>query len=185
MKNEKFISLLPIETERLIIRPTSIEDIDMILKMDKQEVTQKYLGGIKNKTREERISFLEKKASKFKDNIVGSLTVVLKEQNIPIGFIGLSIDDDNNNAELSYLYDYEYTNKGYCTEASKKILETVFKELKLKKVYADTIEGNISSIKVLEKLGFKHEGTRRKQVYLKEINEYFDFLDYGLLIDEY
>ena len=185
MKNEKFISLLPIETERLIIRPTSTEDIDMILKMDKQEVTQKYLGGIKNKTREERIAFLEKKASKFKDNIAGSLTIVLKETNIPIGFIGLSIDDNNNNAEISYIYDQEYTNKGYCTEASKKLLEIAFKKLELKKVYADTIEGNISSVRVLEKLGFKHEGTRRKQAYLKEMNEYYDFLDFGLLIDEY
>lgn len=51
-KNEKLISLLPIETERLIIRLTSILDIDMILKMDKQEETQKYLGGVKNKRRE-------------------------------------------------------------------------------------------------------------------------------------
>ena len=64
MKNKLFISLLPLETERLIIRKTSIEDVNMILKMDKQEETQKYLGGIKNKTREERITFIEKKLEK-------------------------------------------------------------------------------------------------------------------------
>ena len=35
MKNEKFINLLPLETERLIIKPTSVEDIELIsLKMD-------------------------------------------------------------------------------------------------------------------------------------------------------
>ena len=45
-KNEKLISLLPLQTERLTIRPTSTLDIDMILKMDKQEITQMYLGGI-------------------------------------------------------------------------------------------------------------------------------------------
>ena len=60
-KNEKLISLLPLQTERLTIRPTSTLDIDMILKMDKQEITQMYLGGIKNKTKEDRIKFLEKK----------------------------------------------------------------------------------------------------------------------------
>ena len=57
MKNKLFISLLPFETERLIIRKTSIEDVDLILKMDKQEITQKYLGGIKEKSKEERIVF--------------------------------------------------------------------------------------------------------------------------------
>lgn len=60
-KNEMFIKLLPLETKRLIIRPTSTEDIDLILKMDKQVETQIYLGGTKNKSKEERLSFLEKK----------------------------------------------------------------------------------------------------------------------------
>ena len=65
MKNKLIISLLPFETERLIIRKISIDDVDMIIKMDKQEETQKYLGGIKNKTKEERISFVEKKTKKI------------------------------------------------------------------------------------------------------------------------
>ena len=38
---------------------------------------------------------------------------------------------------------------------------------------------------VLEKLGFSHEGTRRKQVFVKEFDKYCDFLDYGILKDEY
>lgn len=61
MKNKLFLSFLPLSTKRLIIRLTSTNDIDLILKMDKQEDTQKYLGGLKNKTREERIIFLKEK----------------------------------------------------------------------------------------------------------------------------
>ena len=185
MKNEKLIALLPLETERLIIKPTSVEDIDMILKMDKQEVTQKFLGGVKNKTREERIKFLEKKASKFADNIAGSLTVYLKESNTPIGFTGLSINEDDNNAEISYIFDEDFTGKGYCTEASRKLLDVAFDVLDLNRIFADTIEGNVASSRVLEKLGFSHEGTRRKQVFVKEFDKYCDFLDYGILKDEY
>ena len=47
-KNLLFINLLPLKTNRLIIKQTSCIDIDLILKMDKQEETQKFLGGIKN-----------------------------------------------------------------------------------------------------------------------------------------
>lgn len=185
MKNKKLISLLPLETDRLIIKPTSTDDIDMILKMDKQEDTQMYLGGTKNNTRSERIAFLERKASKFDNNIAGSLTVYLKDENIPIGFTGLSINEENNNAEISYIFDCDYTNKDYCTEVCKKLLEVAFNELDLNKVYADTMGENKASSKVLEKLNFRYEGTRRKHVYNKQINDYCDFLDYGLLKEDY
>jgi hypothetical protein len=43
------------------LRRTTIEDVDLLLKLDKQPSTQKYLGGIKNKTKDERILFLTKK----------------------------------------------------------------------------------------------------------------------------
>ncbi len=184
MKNEKFINMLPLQTRRLTIRPTSTLDVDMMLKMDKQEVTQTFLGGIKNKTREERIAFLERKASKFKDGIAGSLTVCLKD-GTPIGISGLSIDEDNNIGKIGYIYDYDYTNKGYCTEACRKLIEVGFKKLKLNKICADTVKGNNSSIRVLEKLNFKLEGTRRQAAYDKITKVYRDFLDYGLLKDEY
>ena len=110
MKNKLFISMLPLEIERLIIRIVSTDDVDMILKMDKQEKTQFFLGGVKNKTKEERIAFLEKKASKFDEGYAGQLTVCLKD-GTPIGITELNIDENNNIAEISYLYDYDYCNK--------------------------------------------------------------------------
>ena len=184
MLNEKMISLLPFETERLIIKPTSIDDIELILKMDKQEDTQRYLGGIKNKTREERIAFLEKKNSKFKDGHAGSLTVYLKD-GTPIGFTGLSINEDNNNASISYIFDSDYTGKGYASEACRKLLSIGFDELGLNKIYADVISDNNRSKVLLERLGFTLEGVRREAAYIKNTNEYKDFLDYGLLKKEY
>ena len=156
MKNKIFISLLPFETERLIIRKTIVEDVDMVLKMDHQEETQKYLGGIKNKTREERIIFLKKKLEKYDKGLAGQLTVCLKD-GTPIGLIGLSINDENNTGGIGYIFDYDYCNKGYCTEASKKLLEIGFNELNLDSISADTVEENMSSKRVLEKLGFKYK----------------------------
>ena len=184
MKNQQFIEVLPLETSRLIIRPVSIEDVDLLLKMDNQKITQKFLGGIKTKTREERIEFLKKKIDRFKDGHAGQLTICLKD-GTSIGFMGFSINEKNNNAELSYLFDYDYCNNGYCTEACQKLIEVGFNTLNLNKVFADTIDGNESSKRVLEKLGFEKEGIRREAAYIEEIDEYKDFLDYGLLKKEY
>lgn len=155
MKNKILIDLLPIETERLIIDKTTTNDINLILKMDKQEITQKFLGGIKNKTKDERIEFLKKKEEKFKQGIASSLTVNLKEDNSKIAFVGLKIDEEENLAEISYIFDEDYTKKGYCTEAILKLLDITFNELKLDKVIADTVEDNLSSRNVLERLNFR------------------------------
>ena len=156
MKNKIFISLLPFKTKRLIIRKISIEDVNMFLKIDKQEKTQNYLGGIKNKTREERIAFIEKKLEKFDKGLAGQLTVCLKD-GTPIGLIGLNIFEETNTGEIGYIFDYDYCNKGYCSEACQKLLEIGFNRLNLKSISADTVDGNASSKRVLEKLGFVYQ----------------------------
>ncbi len=169
--NKKFIELLPLKTQRLTIRETNLEDLNMLLKIDKQEETQRFLGGIKNKTKNERIQFIKNKINKFKEGYASSLTVCLKKE--PIGFIELKIDENYKDAELSYIFDHDYCNQGYCTEASKELIVVAFNELKLNNIYADTIEDNKSSIKVLEKLGFKYIKTESKDN--KNFNNYIKY----------
>lgn len=160
-KNQIFIDLLPIKTERLYIRKTSLEDIDLLLKMDKQEITQKYLGGVKNKTREERIAFINRKLDKFNKGLAGQLTICLND-GTPIGFSGLSINEDENSSEIGYIFDYDYCNKGYCTESCKKLIDIAFNILDLDYIFADTVEGNNSSKRVLEKLGFIYKDSSNR-----------------------
>ena len=145
--------LLPIHTERLKIVNTSVDDIDLILKMDKQDCTQKYLGGIKNKSREERLEFLSNKKN--------SLTVSLN--NVRIGFVGLKINEDK--AEISYIFDCDYTGEGYCSEVVKVLVDIAFSKLNLNKVYAYTKNENIASIKVLTKNGFIKKDMNEEFIY--------------------
>lgn len=153
---DKFLSMLPIETKRLVIKKTTKDDISLIMKMDKQEETQKYLGGIKNKSLEERLEFLDKK-----DKNNNSLTVVYND--IKIGFIGLKIEEEK--AEVSYIFDYDYVNNGFCSEALSKLICISFNELNLDVLYAYSKKDNLSSIKVLEKNGFKESGTKEDFIY--------------------
>ena len=149
--------LLPIYTERLKIIETSIDDIDFILKMDKQEVTQKYLGGIKDKSRDERLEFLSNKKN--------SLTVLLDD--VRIGFIGLKIIDDK--AEISYIFDSDYVGNGYCSEVVKELVNIAFNKLNLNKLYAYSKEDNVASIKVLTKNGFIKKDSNNKEFIYYEM----------------
>jgi ribosomal-protein-alanine N-acetyltransferase len=141
-------NIFPVETERLIIRKTSIEDVDLILKQDKQEQTQKFLGGVKNKTREERLDWIKRHTN--------SLTACLKD-NTPIGLCGIHVNE-NNYGIVSYIFDEDYTGKGYCTECVNKLVEIGFDILNLDYLYADTYKDNLGSIRVLNKVGFKETG---------------------------
>ena len=114
------------------------------------------MGGIKNKTKEERIVFLKKNLEKYDKGLAGQLTVCLKD-GTPIGLIGLNINEKSDIGEIEYIFDYDYCNKGYCTEACQKLLEIGFNRLNLKSISADTVEGNESSKRVLEKLGFVYQ----------------------------
>ncbi len=149
--------LLPIYTERLKIIETSVDDIDLILKMDKQESTQLFLGGIKNKSREERLDFLSRKKN--------SLTVLLDNERI--GFVGLKVNEDKS--EISYIFDSDYTGKGYCSEVVKVLIDIAFNKLNLNKVYAYTKNENISSIKVLTKNGFVKKDSNDKEFIYYEL----------------
>ena len=162
-KDKNFIELFPLLTNRLIIRLSSINDVNLLLKMDKQKETQLFLGGIKNKTKEERLLFLEDKISKF-----NSFTICLKNDT-PIGLINIIIKD--NDAEISYILDHDFINNGYCTEACKKVIDVLINDLEIDEVKAKIVNGNNSSKRVLEKLGFKfkNEITKDSIKYKKYI----------------
>ena len=140
---------------------TDVDDIDLILKLDKQEETQKYLGGIKNKSREERIEFLEKKSKNST-----AYTVMLNKESI--GFIELKINESY--AEISYIFDCDYWGLGYGTKAVNMILDIGFNKLKLISIYAYTLDENIASKRVLEKNGFNYNN--------KIIKNDLEFLEY-------
>ena len=154
------LDYLPIHTDRLILIQTSRDDVDLILKMDKQESTQKFLGGIKNKSRDERIEFLDRK-----HNNGNSLTVML--DNVSIGFVGLKVTD--NVGEVSYIFDSDYTGNGYCSEIVKILVDIAFNKLNLNKLYAYTKSENIASIKVLTKNGFVKKDSNNKEFIYYEM----------------
>jgi len=51
------------------------------------------------------------------------------------------------------------------TEAVKKVVDYAFTELKLHRIEGNVLPDNVSSLKVLDKNGFKYEGVSEK--YLK------------------
>jgi RimJ/RimL family protein N-acetyltransferase len=114
-----------------------------------------------------------------------SFEVWHKKDSKPIGVGGFSrINWINRNTNI-YLNigDKNYWGKNLATEIVKLMLRYAFEELNFHKVYSGVFTPNIASWSVAEKVGFKHEGTLKHEVYLD--GKYFDAKMYGILKREW
>ncbi len=100
-----------------------------------------------------------------------------------VGSIGAFFMADvyRKNAEIGYYLAEEYWGSGIMTKAIKAITAYAFANYDIHRMYAEPFARNIGSRKVLEKAGYVHEATLRKNVIKNEIVE--DTCIYSLLKD--
>jgi len=110
--------------------------------------------------------------------------VVDKQSNKVVGCMGLkNINCHDRNAEVGYWLGEKLWGRGYMSEALGLITGFAFNELRLRRIYAIVHASNVGSIKVLERIGFKHEGTCRKASLMR--GRWTDVYFYGLLKEEF
>jgi RimJ/RimL family protein N-acetyltransferase len=69
--------------------------------------------------------------------------------------------------EIGYFLVPNERDKGYCTEAINLMVDYLFLSKNIERIQAMTDTRNVGSQKVLEKTGFRKEGTIRKLFFLK------------------
>ena len=124
---------------------------------------------------------------KAKDNFMFAIRI--SETFALIGGIGLTIDKENNRAELGYWLAEEFWNRGFTTEAVKAILKFGFEELGLNKIFAVHLTSNEASGKVMIKNGMVKEAEFMdhdlKRGCSVEDNIYVSLLQYRMTKSEY
>lgn len=101
-----------------------------------------------------------------------------------IGWVVLSRwNPDFRSAGLGYCYGEAAWGHGYATEAARALLAWAFDLLPLNRVQAEADTRNAASARVLEKLGFVHEGTLREDCVVDGVVS--DSWVYGLLRREW
>ena len=112
------------------------------------------------------------------------LGVYLKDDNFIGDAIIQMIDRYNGKCMIGYqIGEREYWNQGYATELTGGLLRFCFEDLGMNRVGAGVYAMNKSSMRVLEKNGFKQEGIIRNGVVKrgKPMDEYL----YGILKEEW
>jgi RimJ/RimL family protein N-acetyltransferase len=82
-----------------------------------------------------------------------------------IGICDLSqIDRRQRRAELGFLFNRGWWGNGYAAEAMAAIVDYAFGELGVERLWARLHAGNEASCRLLERLGFVHEGMLRGHI---------------------
>lgn len=168
-----------LESERLVLRPLTLDDAEDIFEFTSDEETTRFIYEPHkdiNKTLNVLANYYIKEA-------IGKYGVILKESNKLIGVLEFRVHEHNKSGELGYTLSRHYWGKGYMTEAGKLILDLAFKVLQLERVFAGHELKNSASGKVLLRLGMSHEGILRKDRMSK--GELVDSVHYSILKDEY
>jgi RimJ/RimL family protein N-acetyltransferase len=90
---------------------------------------------------------------------------------------------NGNLLEIGYVLIPSEREKGYGTEAVKIIVDYLFLSKAIERVQAITDVNNLASQNVLEKAGFKKEGTIRKSAFIR--GEWRDGCLYSILREEW
>lgn len=93
----------------------------------------------------------------------------------PAGVIGLgAINFMDNNAHIGYWIGSKYRGLGLATEATGLACGYAFGTLRLHRLQTKVLDGNVPSMRVLQKNGFEVEGTERDSFFID--NEYKSFI---------
>ncbi|MEN8613981.1 GNAT family N-acetyltransferase [Dehalogenimonas sp. THU2] len=173
-----------LQTERLTLRPFNLQDAGEVTRMCGDDSVARFIPAIPHpyppKAAAEWISTHK---GKFDDGKEIIFAITDKADDKLMGAVGLILTPEHLRAEIGYWLGREYRGKDVMTEAARAVLEYAFNKLDIESVTAHHLRPNTASGKVMQKLGMKYEGCRRKFYFHR--GEYIDVIMYGITKEEF
>ncbi len=149
-----------LETDRLFLKPMSIDEADFILELYNSPNFIRFIGDRNIKSIQDAEQYiLSKFLPQFERLGYGNFLIQLKSTGQKIGGVGIFEREGLEVQDIGFSFLPEFEGKGYGFEASKKLLEMSFSAFGLKKISAITSQENRASRKLIKKLGFTYRST--------------------------
>ncbi len=169
-----------LQSDRLVYREFKLSDARDLFFIRSNNEVMNYMDTAKHQTvrdSENMIGFIHES---FKEKKGINWVIVDRETNEFVGYFGFwRLMPESCRAEIGYALKPEYWGKGLMTESFKTLVDFAFNDLKVHSIEANVNPQNVSSMKVLEKAGFKKEAYFREN-YLYN-GEFIDSIIYSIL----
>jgi len=167
-----------LEGKNVNLRVMEKEDVPLLAEwLNKLEVSGEYVPLHQmSRTEVEKI---------FESSHEKKIFIVEKKDGSKIGFIThfYVLHVAGRQLEIGYSLLPNERRKGYCSEAVNIMVDYLFLSKESRRIQAQTDPRNVASQKVLEKVGFKKEGTLRKNLFVR--GEWRDTYLFSILREEW
>ena len=142
------------ETDRLRLRPTTPDDLDVAHRWYGDSKTMEYITG-QPCTIDETEQRLRRTIADHTQHGIGLCMTELKETGEPVGHCGLKpfLVDSVLHGELAWMFAPSHWRQGFGTEIAGGLIEYARKPLGLPGVIAIAHPGNAHSLTIIERLG--------------------------------
>lgn len=110
--------------------------------------------------------------------------IALKDTDEVIGQISFEINKRHHFADIAYILGRKFQNNGYMTEAINTLSTYLFNELNCMRIFAEVMEDNIASVKLLKKCNFIEEGIEHNK-YLNKQKKFTNVILFAKLNDNF
>lgn len=160
--------------ERIRLRAPEREDIPLFLKWVNDPDVCEFLEqtSVYNTVQEE--AWFERVSAGPRAELPLVIEVRQDDEWVPIGNLGFAdIHPVNLSAEIGIMIgEKQFWDKGYGTEAMRRMCRHGFEELNLNRIFLRVFEGNERGKAAYRKVGFVYEGTMRQARY--HLGRYWD-----------
>lgn len=175
-----------LETKNLILRKIQKNDYKTAFKnyCSDEDVTDYVLWEV-HKNEEETKELFSLWMNMYEEEDTYKWVIVYKENNEVIGMIdAFKKLMKYDTVEIGYCLGKKYWNNGIMTEALKEVIRFMFEECNAETIYAEYLENNPASGKVMKNVGMKYDGKLRSRI-LDRFNRRNDLISYSIIKKEY
>ena len=147
-----------LETDRLILRWISADDAPFILELLNDPGWLRFIGDRGIRTIDAAREYILKGPAAMVERLgFGLYLTERKSDSVPLGICGLIKRDGLDDVDIGFAFLPQFTGMGYATEAATATMTYGKNTFGLKRIVGITSRDNVTSIKLLEKIGLKFE----------------------------
>lgn len=148
-----------LETERLVLRRFTPDDVEVATALDADPAVMRYINGGRPTPRDEiRDDYLPAWIAYYAaGDRYGFWAAIEKPSGAFLGWFHLRPHegDPGDEPELGYRLIASAWGRGYATEGSRALIRKAFEDLGARRVYASSMVVNVASRRVMEKAGLR------------------------------
>ncbi len=145
-------------TKRLKLRDWREDDLEPLAAMNADPRVMEYFFGLAD--RQQTQAMFDRLCEQHREHGFGCQVVEIPGVAEFAGFVGLGFPRFETGftpcIEIAWRLAFEFWGQGYATEGAGAIIQYGFQELKLEEIVAMTVEQNLRSRRVMDKLGMQY-----------------------------